>query len=90
MARKKTFKIDASLLPIMPVCCKTCPFKLNEKGFFQNNELANEVTSTTLFKGHQLCHKDGYKKDKELFRCKGSFDENKQIYDRLNVGHLIK
>ena len=47
-------KINVSTLPIMKNFCKTCPFKPNKKGHWQNVELANEVTSRTLFKASKF------------------------------------
>jgi uncharacterized Fe-S cluster-containing protein len=89
MATQKKYKIEVGT-KVMPTHCKTCPFKPDKNGVFQDNELASKVTSRTLFKAHQLCHKDNYAKDKETFRCKGSFDENMKIYKRMNLEHLVK
>lgn len=72
-------------LKVMPVECKTCPFKLNDKGLHQNIELVNAVTERTLFKGQQICHHNNYNKKKEQFRCKGSYDYNMEIYKRMGL-----
>lgn len=72
-------------LKVIPVECKTCPFKLNDKGLHQNMELVNTVVGGTLFKAAQICHKDSYNKKKEQFRCKGSYDYNMKIYKRLGM-----
>ena len=77
--------MKSSDLKVMPVECKTCPFKLNDKGLHQNIELVNAVTERTLFKGQQICHKDSYNKKKEQFRCKGSYDYNMEIYKRIGL-----
>ena len=74
----------------MQVCCKTCPFKTDKNDRQQDPELASEVTYRTLFNAWQLCHKDGYDKKKELFRCKGSHDYNMEIYGRLGITNLNK
>ena len=83
-------KNNVSDLEIMPVCCKTCPFKLNKNDVFQDVVLASKVTERTLFKSQQLCHKDSYDKKKQLFRCRGSYDYNKEIYTRMKLDHLLK
>lgn len=81
--------MKVSELPVMKSCCKTCPFRLDERGHMQNVELANIVTSRTLFKGQQICHGTEGKNRKANHRCKGSYDHNKTIYDRLNLSHLL-
>lgn len=50
----------------------------------QDTQLANTVTERTLFKGHQLCHGVN-----DTMRCKGYFDFNFEIYDRMGFGDLI-
>lgn len=73
-------------LKVMSVECKTCPFKLNDKGLHQNIELVNTVVERTLFKAQQICHSNGaYDKKKEQFRCKGSYDYNMEIYKRIGL-----
>ena len=76
--------IDVSTLPIMKAHCKTCPFKPDDKGKWQDVDLANRVISRTLFKAHQLCHGTN-----DTTRCKGAFDHNFEIYDRMGCGHLV-
>ena len=70
---------------IMEVCCKTCPFKLDNNDIFQNVELASKVIERTLFKSVQVCHSNNYNKKKEQFKCKGSFDYNNEIYNRMDL-----
>lgn len=77
-------KGKVSDLPIMKVPCSTCPFKL-VGGKYQNMELANAVTERTLFKAQQTCHTVD-----DTQRCRGSYDFNKTIYDRMGLGHLLK
>ena len=80
-----------SELSVMKKHCKTCPFKPVDKfGTYQFPETASEVISSTLFNSQQVCHHNGYDKKKKQFRCKGSYDYNKMIYDRLGLGHLLK
>ena len=86
----ETTKIPVSELPVMAVHCKSCPFKPNEKGFEQDLELASKVTARTLLNSQQICHKDYYSEGKKQYRCKGSFDCNKTIYERMNLSHLLK
>lgn len=74
----------------MKACCKTCPFKKNDKGFEQDPILASEVTSRTLFNSQQICHGTEGKNREANNRCKGSYDNNKIIYDRMGLGHLLK
>ena len=76
-------KINVSTLPIMKNFCKTCPFKPNKDGHWQNVELANEVTLRTLFKAQQICHGTEGKNRKPNNRCKGSFEHNEEIYKRM-------
>lgn len=77
-------------LPVMKGHCKTCPFKPDENGIMQDVALANTVTERTLFKGQQICHGTEGKKRKATHRCKGSYDHNKIIYERLKLSHLLK
>lgn len=77
-------------LPVMKSCCKTCPFKKDENGREQDARLATEVTSRTLFKAQQICHGTEGENREAKNRCKGSWDNNKQIYDRMGLGHLLK
>lgn len=76
-------KTPVSQLTVMKVFCKTCPFKPDSKGHQQNSDLASKVTARTLFKDEQICHKDFYEKGKKQYRCKGSYDYNQTIYDRI-------
>ncbi len=89
--RKGVWEGDVSTLPVMKAHCKTCPFKPNERGLWQDVELANEVISRTLFKAHQICHgtEEGKKRTPKN-RCKGAYDHNMEIYERLGHGHLVK
>lgn len=87
---KRNQKVPSSDLPVMLNYCKTCPFKPKEDGRLQDQELANQVTSRTLFKAHQICHGTEGKNREPRNRCKGSFENNKEIYDRMGLGHLLK
>lgn len=75
--------INPADFPVMKAHCKTCPFK-EVDGKMQDPELANRVIERTLFKAHQLCHGTA-----NTTRCKGSFDYNFVIYDRMGFGDLI-
>lgn len=83
-------KIDISKLPVMKNHCATCPFKPDINGKWQDTQLANEVVSRTLFKGHQICHGTEGKNRKPNNRCKGAFDHNSEIYRRMGYGEFIK
>lgn len=83
-------KIDCSTLPVMKAHCKTCPFKPDHNGRMQDRELANSVTERTLFKAHKICHGTETKSRKPRNRCKGSFDFNYTIYERMGLAHLVK
>lgn len=83
-------KVPVSDLPVMKSCCKTCPFKIEENGRENDPKLASEVTSRTLFNSQQICHGTEGKNREPRNRCKGSFDNNKTIYDRMGFGHLLK
>jgi hypothetical protein len=52
-------------------------------------ELASKVTKRTLFNSQQICHGTEGKNRKANNRCKGSFDNNFQIYDRMGLAYLI-
>lgn len=77
-------------LPVMAACCKTCPFRKDENGRMQDPELASTVQARTLFKGQQICHGTEGKKRKANNRCKGAFDANMEIYERMGLSHLIE
>lgn len=83
-------KIVASDLPVMKGNCCSCPFKPNERGYWQNTSLANDVIARTLFKGHQICHGTELKDRTPRNRCKGAFDHNYAIYDRMGFADLIE
>lgn len=83
-------KILVSDLPVMVSCCKSCPFKKDSNGRWRDVELATEVTSRTLFKAQQICHGTEGKNRKANNRCKGSYDHNKTIYERMGLAHLLK
>jgi hypothetical protein len=70
--------------------CATCPFKRDEHGCWQNVSLAIEVIDRNLFKSQQICHGTEGEKRKANNRCKGNYDHNKNIYDRMGLGHLLK
>ena len=83
-------KIEPSKLPVMESHCKTCPFKANDQGFYQDMHLASEVIKRTLFKAHQICHGTEGENRKPNHRCKGAFDHNMEIYKRLGLDSLIQ
>lgn len=78
-------KVDASKLPVMAKCCKTCPFRVLENGMQLNPELAAQVTVRTLFKANQICHTTEGTNRKPRNRCRGSYDFNRTIYKRMNI-----
>lgn len=82
-------KINIATLPVMIACCKTCPFKTDSTGIMQDVRLANEVIARTLFQAHQICHGTEGKNRKPRNRCKGSFDYNYAIYERMGFAHLV-
>lgn len=77
-------KINPTDYPVMKAHCKTCPFKTNECGKQLDAQLASRVTERTLFNSHQLCHGTN-----DTTRCKGSFDNNFTIYERMGLSHLV-
>jgi len=83
-------KVPVSELPVMVAHCKTCPFKPDENGRWQDVELSNKVIERTLFKSQQICHGTEGKNRKANNRCKGAYDHNLTIYERLNLTHLLK
>lgn len=82
-------EIKVSDLPVMKACCASCPFKTID-GRWQNVQLANVVIYRTLFKAQQICHGTEGKNRKPRFRCKGAFDHNMVIYQRLGLDHLVE
>lgn len=88
---KGRLTVPVSELPVMKSHCKTCPFRpIDESGRWQDTELANEVIGRTMFKAQQICHGTEGENREPRNRCKGSYDYNKEIYDRLGCGHLLK
>jgi len=83
-------KINPKELPLNKSHCKTCPFKPNEQGHYQDMHLAGRVTLRTLFKAHQICHGTERENRTPTSRCKGSFDHNMEIYKRMGLDHLIE
>lgn len=77
-----------SEMPVMKSCCKTCPFKKVD-GKYQNQELADTVVMRTLFKAQQICHHPRTYGKKETHRCRGAFEHNKTIYERLGMTGII-
>ena len=77
-------------LPVMKAHCKSCPFRDNGNGIWQDVQLASEVIERTLFQGHQICHGTEGKNRKPNNRCKGAFDANMEIYKRLGVDEFVR
>lgn len=72
--------------PIMQKCCKTCPFKEDDRGLMQNVELANTVIGRNLFKGQQMCHSTRKTLEgKDTHRCRGYYDYSFEIYKRMGL-----
>jgi hypothetical protein len=85
-----TKKIDPKQVPVMKNYCKTCPFKPDKHGRMKDTKLAAVVQQRTLFKAHQICHGTEGKRRKANNRCKGAYDANMQIYERLGFKDLIE
>ena len=73
---------QVSALPVMKTHCSSCPFK-PVKGIWQNVELANAVIARTFFNGQQICRGTEGRHWKPRNRCKGAYDHNYVIYDRM-------
>lgn len=72
--------------PIMSKCCKSCPFKQDEKGLMQNVKLTNTVIGRNLFKGQQMCHSTRPTIDgDDTHRCRGYYDYSFEIYKRMGL-----
>lgn len=69
----------------MAVPCKTCPFKLNSNGQQRDPVLAATVTQRTLFKAQQVCHGTEGKNREAKNRCRGSYDTNVIILQRMGM-----
>ncbi|WP_143273642.1 hypothetical protein [Aquimarina sp. MAR_2010_214] len=74
-----------STLPIMKQCCTTCPFKQDANGHWQNPTLASEVMTRTLFQAQQICHGTEGNNREPRNRCKGAYDQNYVIYERIGL-----
>jgi hypothetical protein len=81
--------MEASDLPVMKACCKTCPFR-EVNGRWLDPELASKVIERTLFQAHQICHGTEGEYREAHNRCKGAFDHNYTIYERMGLSHLVK
>lgn len=77
-------------LPVMKAHCATCPFKPDADGRWRDVLQANEVIARTLFQAQQICHATEGKDRKPNNRCKGAYDHNLVIYERMGFGDLIK
>lgn len=82
-------KVPVCELPVMQAHCKSCPFKPDENGLWQDAELATKVIERTLFQGQQICHGTEGKSRKPNNRCKGAYDHNLEVYKRLGLDHLL-
>lgn len=71
--------------PVMKSCCKTCPFKLNDKGVYQNMHLANQVIANNMFRSQQLCHNTRLDNIEETHRCFGYYQYSVEIYDKMGL-----
>lgn len=88
----KRAPVPVSELPVMAACCKTCPFRENEEGHWQNPSLAAAVISRNLFRSQQICHGTEGPNREPHNRCKGHFDHAFRIYQRIGLEpekHLI-
>lgn len=74
-----------STMPIMEACCKTCPFKLNADGRYQNPELVARVVDRNLFQSQQICHHPRTVDKPETHRCRGYYDYAFVIYERMGL-----
>ena len=81
-----------SSLPVMKSCCKTCPFKKDDNGFWQNSELASIVISRNILKSQQICHGTEGENREPNNRCKGYYDYAFELYSRMGLNpekHLL-
>lgn len=83
-------EIDPKKVRVMKNYCKTCPFKPNIEGKWQDTKLANEVIARTLFQAHQICHGTEGENREPIHRCKGAFEHNLEIYKRLGLDDLVE
>ena len=72
-------------LDVMKSCCKTCPFKKNKEGEWQNPELAATVIQRNLFQSQQICHGTEGKNREPNNRCKGYYDYSFDIYQKMGL-----
>lgn len=76
---------NVSDLPVMKLCCKSCPFKLDKNGTWKDVELATEVAIRNLFNSQQICHSTEGENREPKNRCKGYFDYSFDIYQRMGL-----
>lgn len=77
---------SVSEYPLMKECCKSCPFKENERGLMQNVELANTVIERNLFQSQQMCHSTRKTLEgKDTHRCIGYYRYSFEIYKRMGL-----
>jgi len=72
-------------LPVMKSHCATCPFKPDQDGRWQNDELAATVIQRNLFNSQQICHGTEGEKREPHNRCKGYFDFALELYKRMGL-----
>lgn len=78
-------KNAVSDLPVMKKCCKTCPFRKNEKAQWQNQSLAITVIERNLFQSQQICHGTEGENREPRNRCKGYYDYAFDIYQKIGL-----
>lgn len=77
--------MEVHLLPLIKKCCKTCPFKENDKGIWGDVDLANKVIERNLFKSQQTCHSSSPNTKEDTMRCRGYFDYSFDIYKKMGL-----
>ena len=78
-------KNAVSDLLVMKKCCKTCPFRKNEKALWQNQSLAITVIERNLFQSQQICHGTEGENREPRNRCKGYYDYALDIYQKIGL-----
>lgn len=85
----RKIEIDITTLPVMKACCKTCPFKPDERGVWRDTGLASKVIARNLFTSHQICHGTEGENREPNNRCKGYNDYATTIYRRLGIDESL-
>lgn len=76
---------NVSEWPVMIRKCKTCPFKRDETGVEQCQEIADMVRARCMTSASQICHHPRLHGKRENSLCRGARDHQLQMFYRMGV-----